>query len=112
MLVETDYGAIPERALIAGVINQAFTDASSKTCGKDVQVEAIDFLMTERSDPFFELLDIDPSAARESLVRKTGSDPRYQTFRHALRMWRSSFRFSANGRILAGKPRKPDGEKT
>jgi len=97
----------PERGLLAGVINHAFLDACQKTNEsqkKDsVAFDAVDFLMGKRSDPYFELININANAAREALVKKTAYLPEYEKFRYWLRFWNSGIPLNALGKIPAGR---------
>ena len=96
---------IPERGIIAGVINFAFADACQRTQNSEfggVALDGMDFLMTSRSDPWFELLDINPEAARESLLNKTSVLPCYAKFRFWYRVWKSGMDVTASGKIKTG----------
>lgn len=65
-------------SLIAGVIQQAIADAKESGVDRNrnpIQIQeqaldAVDFLFSQRSDPYFELLSIDPDAAREGILRR------------------------------------------
>ena len=81
----------PERALIAAIINQALKDANDKTgtrYGGSDPIGAIRFLLTKESDPYFELLDMDPQTSREMLIKQTAAYPHYATFRNNHRKWK------------------------
>ena len=98
--------ALPERGLIAGIINQAFSDACQKTTGSEnasVAHDAMDFLMSSRSDLFFSMLKIDAGAAREALIKKTAHFPEYAKFRYWLRFWKSGIRLNEHGKVPAGR---------
>lgn len=107
--IQSDFDAvtydIPERGIIAGVINFAFADACERTQNSafnGIALDAMDFLMTSRSDPWFELLDINPEAARESLLNKTAVLPCYAKFRFWYRVWGGGMQVTASGKIKTG----------
>lgn len=100
---------IPERGLIAAVINFAFADACQTTKNSEfggIAYDGMDFLMSSRSDPWFELLEINPEAARESLLNKTSVLPCYAKFRFWYRVWKNRIRISSSGKIKTGLPRQ------
>lgn len=107
--IQSDFDAvtyeIPELGIIAGVINFAFADACQRTQNSEfggVALDGMDFLMTSRSDPWFELLDINPEAARESLLNKTSVLPCYAKFRFWYRVWKSGMDVTDSGHIKTG----------
>lgn len=108
--IKSDYDPviydIPERGIIAGVINFAFADACQTTKNSNFRVafDGMDFLMSSRSDPWFELLEINPEAARESLLNKTSVLPCYAKFRFLYRVWKNRIRVSSSGKIKTGAP--------
>ena len=89
----------PERMLFIEIMNRALEDARNgnsyalKSHGKESEYdtlnnacllarEAMEFLLTDRSDPFLHVLDIDPALFRESLIRtqhKECTEPPPQT---------------------------------
>ena len=96
---------IPERGLIAGIINHAFADACERTQNAQFggrALDGVDFLMSKRSDPYFELLEIDPKWAREGLLEKTRFLPCYSKFRFWLRVWGHKIELNDSGAIKAG----------
>lgn len=60
---------LPERRLFCSIINAALADARSANA-KDSLIarEAMDFLLSNRIDPYLELLGYDPEVFRSSLV--------------------------------------------
>lgn len=58
----------PEKELIFAIIQRAIADASTKY-NTMLSWEAIDFLFTDRINPYAELLDMDPIIFREGLIR-------------------------------------------
>lgn len=61
---------IPERALFCAVIQVAISDARSGDADKSMLArEAMDFLFSDRVDPYLELLDYDPAIFKDSLIR-------------------------------------------
>jgi len=56
--------ALPERKLIGAIIENAISDAKQHD---DDGLHAAEFLIGPRSDPYFQLLDIDPIEYRKGL---------------------------------------------
>lgn len=83
---------VPERSFVSAIINCAFEDAcrAGSTFEERAWAEdGMDFLMSHRSDPYFELIGIEPEAAKESLIRSTQDFPKLMVFRNRLRKWRA-----------------------
>jgi hypothetical protein len=57
--------ALPERRLIGAIIESAIADAKVQN---ERGLRAAEFLLSDRSDPYFLLLDIDPVEYRKGLV--------------------------------------------
>ena len=81
-----DTGTSPERALFAAIVTVAIQDARSGDAKDSVVArEAMDFLMTERSDPYLELLGYDPEIFRESLIKTNSKEARHHRMQEAAR---------------------------
>ena len=67
---DKSYQSPPERLLFCAVINSALNDARMAPADKSlIAREAMDFLLTTRSDLYLELLEFKPVAFRQGLVR-------------------------------------------
>lgn len=66
---------IPERALFCAIIQTAISDARSGDAKQSMLArEAMDFLFSDRIDPFLELLDYDPATFKYSLIRTNNQE--------------------------------------
>lgn len=92
-----DTGTSPERALFAAIVTVAIQDARS-ALAKDSMVarEAMDFLMTNRSDPYLELLGYDPDIFRESLIKTNSKEAKHARMEESARenKARRAFRYN------------------
>ncbi len=74
---EDDHETAACKRLWAAVVEQAIADAvevhtiSKGTDKAKVKEDAIDFLLTDRSDDVFEMLGINPGVARKAIRRRT-----------------------------------------
>ena len=92
-----DTGTSPEKALFAAIVTVAIQDARS-ALAKDSMVarEAMDFLMTNRSDPYLELLGYDPEIFRESLIKTNSKEAKHARMEESARenKARRAFRYN------------------
>ena len=67
---DRSFGSSPARDLFCAIMNSALIDARSASAEFSIIArEAMDFLLTSRSDPYIELLELDPEAFRQGLIR-------------------------------------------
>jgi hypothetical protein len=78
----------PERSFISAIINDAIKCINRK-CAEPCHVDAdLRWLFSSISDPYFELIEMDPQIAREGLLRQIANDVSYRTFRDRYRRWK------------------------
>jgi hypothetical protein len=78
----------PERSFIAAIINDAIKCINRK-CTEPCHVDAdLRWLFSGLSDPYFDLVEMDPEIAREGLLRSIATDVNYRVFRDRYRRWK------------------------
>lgn len=78
----------PERSFIAAIINDAIKCINRK-CTGPCHVDAdLRWLFSELSNPYFELIEMDPEVARERLLKSIAKDMNYRIFRDRYRRWK------------------------
>ena len=78
----------PERSFISAIINDAIKCINRK-CTEPYHVDAdLRWLFSVLSDPYFELVEMDPEVAREKLLRSISIDIKYRVFRDRYRRWK------------------------
>jgi hypothetical protein len=78
----------PERSFISAIINDAIKCINRK-CSEPRHVDAdLRWLFSSISDPYFDLIEMDPQIAREGLLRQLANDVSYRTFRDRYRRWK------------------------
>ena len=78
----------PERSFISAIINDSIKCINRK-CSEPCHVDAdLRWLFSELSDPYFDLVEMDPKIAREGLLRQLANDVSYRTFRDRYRRWK------------------------
>ena len=78
----------PEKSFISAIIGDAIKCINRK-CTEPCHVDAdLRWLFSSLSDPYFELVEMDPEIAREGLLRSIANDNNYRVFRDRYRRWK------------------------
>ena len=86
--IEASEHESPEKAFISAIIYDAIKCINRK-CTEPCHVDAdLRWLFSEISNPYFELVEMDPEVAREGLLQQIATDISFRVFRDRYRRWK------------------------